>query len=68
MLDKRLNAFLRWARHMGISSDRVRSLTTLASILSDDERLRQLRREAPVDWLDEAFFWNCFRLPRETKP
>lgn len=54
MLEDGITIFERWVKRHGATTDRTRSLLTLAAFISDDERLLQLRLEAPGNWLDET--------------
>ena len=55
MAEDGIGVFIRWVLRHGVTSGGTRDLVTLATFLSDDERLAQLQREPFVGWLDEAF-------------
>ena len=52
--DDGIEVFVKWVRRNGTANQRIRAYMTLATILSDDEDIAQLCREAPADWIDEA--------------
>ena len=63
-----IDVFIRWVLRHGVTSERTRPLVTLATFLSDDERLAGLQREAPIGSLDEALMDEFLSLadPQET--